>query len=198
MVNKKDLCGGAEKMREVAQLLCLWAEDLEAAVEKKGEPLPAACDGNPERGEVSRNKRYVRRTAATIEDADRKKTAAGVAAATEAAAAAVVSQPVRDEKVAGAGVQFEDLRGLLAEKSAAGYRTQVIALIRSFGVEKLSGVDPAHYGELWDAASCLGESLSTAGGGKTERDEITRNGRAPRCGAASIEGAGPEGETDAG
>ena len=36
MVNKKDLRGGAEKMREVAQLLCLWAEDLETAAEKKG------------------------------------------------------------------------------------------------------------------------------------------------------------------
>ena len=137
MVNKKDLRGGAEKMREVAQLLCLWAEDLEEAAEKKSrkkmtEPVeePAAEAAVP---------------------------AEAVVAEADAPAEVIVSEAVQvKEAVAQVEIKYEDLRGLLAEKSAAGYRTQVIALINSFGAEKLSEVDPAHYADLWDAASGLG------------------------------------------
>ena len=35
MVNKKDLRGGIEKMREVAQLLSGWADDMESSLEAK-------------------------------------------------------------------------------------------------------------------------------------------------------------------
>ncbi len=139
MVNKKDLRGGAEKIREVAQMLCLWAEDLEAAAEKKGRKKVAEPAADP----------------AVVSAAD--SAAEPVAAVEMESIAPADASSGHDEKVAArAEVKFEDLRGLLAEKSAAGYRTQVIALINSFGAEKLSGVDPAHYGELWDAASCLG------------------------------------------
>ncbi len=44
MVNKKDLRGGAEKMREVAQLLSAWADDLEASGEKKSRKKAAEPD----------------------------------------------------------------------------------------------------------------------------------------------------------
>lgn len=173
MVNKKDLRGGAEKMREVAQLLCLWAEDLETAAEKKGRKKTAEPAAEPD--------------------------VPAAAAVAEAVAPVPASEPVQvEEAVAQLEIKYEDLRGLLAEKSAAGYRTQVIALINSFGAEKLSEVDPAHYADLWDAAAGLGESLSTASGGNIERDEITRNKRAPQCGVAPIEGAGPEVDGDAG
>ena len=48
MVNKKDLRGGIEKMREVAQLLTGWADDLERSLEagKKKKPA-AAADAAP-------------------------------------------------------------------------------------------------------------------------------------------------------
>lgn len=139
MVNKKDLRGGAEKMREVAQLLCLWAEDLEAAAEKKGRKKAADSAVEP----------AVEPAAEPVVPAE--------AAEAEAVAPVPASEPVQDEEAAAqVEIKYEDLRGLLAEKSAAGYRTQVIALINSFGAEKLSWVDPAHYADLWDAASGLG------------------------------------------
>lgn len=131
MVDKKNLRGGAEKMREVAQLLCLWADDLETAAEKKG----------------------------------RKKAADAAVESAAEEAAAEAAAPAAEEAAAQVEIRYEDLRGLLAEKSAAGYRTQVIALINSFGAEKLSGVDPAHYGELYQAASGLGSDGGDADAG---------------------------------
>ena len=139
MVNKKDLRGGAEKMREVAQLLCLWAEDLEAVAEKKSRKKVAdsAADSSLEQ--------------AAEPDAPAE------AAVAETVAPVAASEPVQvEEAVAQVEIKYEDLRGLLAEKSAAGYRTQVMALINSFGAEKLSEVGPAHYADLWDAAAGLG------------------------------------------
>ena len=49
MVNKKDLRGGIEKMREVAQLLTGWADDLERSLEagKKKKPAAAADSSAP-------------------------------------------------------------------------------------------------------------------------------------------------------
>ena len=35
MVNRKDLRAGVEKMREVAQLLTEWANDMESSLTKK-------------------------------------------------------------------------------------------------------------------------------------------------------------------
>lgn len=107
MANKKDLRGGLEKMREVAELLNAWADDLESSLEKK----------------------------------NTKKAAAAAAGAAPAPAAPP---------------SLEEVRGLLAEKSAAGYREQVVSLIRSYGVEKLSEVDPSHYSDLMAAAAGLG------------------------------------------
>ncbi len=117
MVNKKDLREGIVKMREVAELLSGWADDMEHSLEKKG-----------------------------------RKSAADVAVmVTETPAAHPV---VPEEKPAAkAEVKYEDLRSLLAEKSAAGYRTQVIALIRSYGAEKLSEVDKSYYADLYEAVS---------------------------------------------
>ena len=120
MVNQKDLRAGVGKMREVAELLCGWADDMERSLEEKprGEGLGDAV---------------------VVADA-----ADGVSA--DGAVVGAASVPL----------SYEELRGLLAAKSAAGYRTQVLALIRSFGAEKLSEVDPAHYAELAAAAGSLG------------------------------------------
>ena len=129
MANKKDLRGSIEKMREVAELLSGWADDMERSLEKK----------------------TVRKTAGTVaEDAD----AASAPASVEVAEPAVAEEPA--VPAVPVAPSFEEVRGLLAAKSAAGCRTQVLALIRSYGAEKLSEVDPAHYAELMEAAALLG------------------------------------------
>ena len=104
MVNKKDLRAGVLKMREVAALLSGWADDMERSLEKKSGRKTVAAD------------------AAVAETAE----------AAEAAPVDVVSEPAPE--AAGDAVappesvvqpSFEDVRTLLAAKSAAGCRTQV-------------------------------------------------------------------------
>ena len=52
-------------------------------------------------------------------------------------------------------VTMEQVRAVLAEKSQAGLTAQVKDLLTSFGSVKLSGVDPARYEELIEAAKAL-------------------------------------------
>ena len=79
-------------------------------------------------------------------------------------------------------VMLPEVRAVLAEKCSKGFRAQVKALIDSFGASALRDVAPEHYGELLGMARQLGEAPATASGGNPERGE----------------GAGPEGEQDAG
>ncbi len=110
MANKKDLRGSIEKMREVAELLTGWADDMERSLKNKANRKDDGSEVVSEKGTVSG-----------------------------------VTPP-----------SFEELRGLLAAKSAGGYRTQVLALIQSYGAGKLSEVDPSHYADLMEAAAGLG------------------------------------------
>ena len=157
MANRKDFRGSIEKMREVAELLSGWADDMERSLEKK---------------------------------------TGGKKATEEVAAEIVVPVEAAAESAVPVVPSFEELRGLLAAKSAAGYRAQVLALIRSYGVEKLSEVDPEHYAELMEAAAGLGEPLPAAGGGNSGRGEVSRNERSVRGTVATIEDA--VGDPDAG
>ena len=50
---------------------------------------------------------------------------------------------------------IEQVRAVLAEKSQAGLTAQVKDLLTSFGSVKLSGIDPARYSELIEAAKAL-------------------------------------------
>ena len=52
-------------------------------------------------------------------------------------------------------VTLEEVRAVLAEKSVAGHRAEVLALIREFGADKLSPVDPGHYAALKAKAEVL-------------------------------------------
>ena len=52
-------------------------------------------------------------------------------------------------------ITIEQVRAVLAEKSQAGLTTQVKDLLQSFGSIKLSGIDPARYGDLIEAAKAL-------------------------------------------
>jgi hypothetical protein len=52
-------------------------------------------------------------------------------------------------------VSFQDLQGRLADLCAAGKADRVRQLILSFGVRKLSDLDPSHYAALFAAAADL-------------------------------------------
>ena len=127
MVNKKDLRGGIVKMREVAQLLTGWADDLEASFQDQEAGTCEVDSGNSAPAEK------------------RKKAPAAKAAA----------EPAAEEKKA-APLTLPEVRAVLAEKCSKGFSTQVKALIESFGVSALRDVAPEHYGELLEAASGLG------------------------------------------
>lgn len=52
-------------------------------------------------------------------------------------------------------VTLEQVRAVLAEKSVAGHRTEVQALIHACGADKLSAVDPEKYAVLLQKAEVL-------------------------------------------
>ena len=49
-----------------------------------------------------------------------------------------------------------EVRAVLAEKSRAGYTAQVKALLREYGAEKLSALDPSVYERLLKDAEAIG------------------------------------------
>lgn len=49
-----------------------------------------------------------------------------------------------------------EVRAVLAEKSRAGYTAQVKELLRKFGADKLSALDPSVYGKLLEEAEAIG------------------------------------------
>ena len=59
------------------------------------------------------------------------------------------------QKPAQPTVTLEEVRAVLAEKSVAGHRAEVQALIRECGADKLSSVDPSHYAALKAKAEVL-------------------------------------------
>ena len=129
MVNKRDLRGGIEKMREVAQLLNGWADDMERSLEAEKNKKATAADAAPDGETVS--------VASAVSVADAPAASVSAAAATPALSADAV-------------------RAELAAKCAAGFRTQVQALINSYGAAKFSEVAPEHYPALLEAVACLG------------------------------------------
>lgn len=52
-------------------------------------------------------------------------------------------------------VTLEEVRGMLASKSAAGKNAEVKALIKKYGADKLSAIDPAVYADLLHDAEVL-------------------------------------------
>ena len=57
---------------------------------------------------------------------------------------------------------LEELRGILSDKCAQGYASQVKALIESYGAKTLKDVAPADYSNLALAAQALGETKEDA------------------------------------
>ena len=135
MVNKRDLRGGIERMREVAQLLNGWADDMERSLEAEKNKKAAAADAAPDGEAVPAGEGVPVASAVSAADAP----------AASASAAAVAPAPSADA-----------VRAELAAKCAAGFRTQVQALINSYGAAKFSEVAPEHYPALLEAVACLG------------------------------------------
>ena len=50
---------------------------------------------------------------------------------------------------------LEDVRSVLAQKSVEGHTAEVQALIRKYGADRLSQVDPARYADLLSEAEVL-------------------------------------------
>lgn len=128
MADKKDLRGGIEKMREVAQLLIGWADDMERSLDKPAEKPAEKPVAKPSRK-----------------------------AAKKADAAEAEKPAAESDAAAPKAVTADQVRGILAGKCAAGFKTQVQALINSFGANKFSEVDPAHYPALLEAVRGLGD-----------------------------------------
>ena len=135
MSKLEGLRAGAVEMRSVAARLLSWADDLEASFQNK----KTAED------EVE--------NAGTAGDQKGKSRSKGK------------SEPVNPEQVCmeQCGDNKEEkkftlpeVRAILAEKCAAGYGTQVKALIESFGVSSLGSVPAESYAELVSAANGLG------------------------------------------
>ena len=137
MLNKKDLRSGVKMMRLVSLLLSEWADDMESSLDKKEGQDP--------------EKRVPEEQVSEERETEKQETAKNVVSG-------VASDAVDEESalVAVPPPTFMEVQGLLAGKSASGYRTQVQALLRSYGVKKLSEVEPSRYAELAAAVKRIG------------------------------------------
>ena len=52
-------------------------------------------------------------------------------------------------------ITLSDVKAVLMEKARSGLNSEVQALIQSYGVEKLSAIDPSNYEELLQKAEAL-------------------------------------------
>lgn len=69
--------------------------------------------------------------------------------------AAEAPTPTADTKPAAKQLTLEEVRKVLAQKSVEGHTSQVQFLIRKYGADKLSQVDPAYYADLLHEAEVL-------------------------------------------
>ena len=52
-------------------------------------------------------------------------------------------------------ITLEKVRGILAEKSRSGHTAEVRAILRKFGADRLSDIDPKDYGAVLKEAEVL-------------------------------------------
>ena len=128
-MNKMEgLRAGVAEMRSVAQRLNQWADDLEASFRDK----------ETDASEVP----------VSGQSPAEKKKRAPKQAVTETAAVPETRKTLT----------LPEVRAILAEKCAAGFGTQVKALIESYGVASLKGVPADRYEELLEAVKGLGDA----------------------------------------
>ncbi len=128
MSNMEGLRAGVAEMRSVAQRLNQWADDLEASFRDKETDASEVPASVP--GPTEKKK--------TAADSPRNEPAA--------------------VKKKGKALTLPEVRAILAEKCAAGFGTQVKALIESYGAASLKGVPADRYEELLEAVKGLGDA----------------------------------------
>lgn len=69
---------------------------------------------------------------------------------------AVQTTEAPTKKEAKPELKLEDVRAVLAEKSRAGHTAEVRTLLKKYGAEKLSEIDPANYESLMKDAEVIG------------------------------------------
>ena len=125
----ESLRAGIAEMRTVAQKLSRWADDLERTFQDEEAQSAKEVPEQPAPAEKKR------------------KPAAGKAAAEPAAV------PGGEKEL-----KLPEVRAILAEKCAAGFGTQVKALIESYGASSLKEVPAEKYEELLEAVKDLGDA----------------------------------------
>ena len=128
MSKMEGLRAGVAEMRSVARRLNQWADDLEASF--RGQEADEAEVPASEQGPAEKEK------------------GAAVPAGNQPAATPEKGKPL----------SLPEVRAILAEKCAAGFGTQVKALIESYGASSLKGVPAERYGELLEAVKGLGDA----------------------------------------
>ena len=66
------------------------------------------------------------------------------------------AQPAKTPAMKEPKPKLEDVRAVLAEKSRAGHTAEVRALLKKYGADKLSEIDPAKYEALLKDAEVIG------------------------------------------
>lgn len=129
MDKMEDLRTGIAEMRSVALRLTRWADDLEASFQDRKASEKKMEDGKPAAAETKK----------------------------KPAAAKAPAEPAAVEKT-GKTLTLPEVRAILADKCAAGFGTQVKALIESYGASSLKGVPAEKYEELLEAVKGLGDA----------------------------------------
>lgn len=96
--------------------------------------------------------------------ADLKAAAAALISAADALTDLYSSEePAPADKPTPAPITKEQVRTILAAKTAEGYGAQVRALLRKYGATQLSAVKPADYSDLMLEAQAIGNEVDADG-----------------------------------
>ena len=69
----------------------------------------------------------------------------------------VETQPEQPKQVEAPKISLEQVRGVLADKSRAGHTAEIREILKKYGADKLSAVDPAHYSAILKEAEGLSD-----------------------------------------
>ena len=89
--------------------------------------------------------------------------AASLLSVAEALTARYSSDAPVPDKPAEKPITKEEVRAVLAAKSAEGYAPQVRALLKRFGAAQLSAVEPDHYRALLEQTQAIGNEVDGDG-----------------------------------
>ena len=145
----------AKLLRELAERLITAANDIHALADSMQAVSGAVVDGLPEEcaevGETAGTDEHkaqddsekvtdAEKTEGTKKTAD-SKTTDDTKKPDDPKKAEIVKKPEPE-------ITLEKVRGILADKSRAGHTAEIRSIIQKYGAERLSEIDPKHYGEV--------------------------------------------------